>query len=96
MLRYARDNTQNLDDIATEIMAEVKRENDLGDEPPKKRKKTFEEKNIERQDEFIDSHELERRVAALLGQNRKLFTVIIRTQYQLKIEYLVKKCAFVL
>jgi len=70
LLRYARDNTQNLDDIATEIMAEVKRENDLGDEPPKKRKKTFEEKNIERQDEFIDSHELERRVAALLGQNR--------------------------
>ena len=73
LLRYARDNTQNLDDIAAEIMTEVKRENDLGDEPPKKKKKTFEEKNIERQDEFIDSHELERRVAALLGQNRKLF-----------------------
>ena len=80
MLRYARDNTQNLDDIAAEIMTEVKRENDLGDEPPKKKKKTFEEK--ERQDEFIDSHELERRVAALLGQNRKLFysNVTVLTQ----------------
>ena len=89
LLRYTRDNTKNLDQIAAEIFNQVKNNNsDNGTDngtsqsssadstPSAKRRKINSKKyeNIQQDNTHIDTNELQRRVAAILGHTRHRMT----------------------
>ena len=87
LLRYTRDNTKNLDQIAAEIFNQVKNNNSDGtsgdngtsstDSTPSAKRRKINSKKYEntQQDNInthIDTNELQRRVAAILGHTRHM------------------------
>ena len=86
-MRYTRDNTKNLDEIAAEILDQVKRSNSensetsSSDSTPNAKRRKITHHNKKYDSTFpdngalinhIDTNELQRRVAAILGQTRHM------------------------